>query len=122
MSATKARTSLFNGVSVGAGGTQTSATADVHTGYGCTVNMKITNGASAPATPCQMQIYVSNDAGETLPVPDGKGLLIGGLDNNGVYADSFEIDMPIAAVHIVATGNTAQAVTVDADISNVTAI
>ena len=122
---TKARSSIHSATNLGAGsGNTTSGVTDTSAAYGAQVNVKLTNGATGPTVPAQVQIQVANDynAGSpTLWVNYG-GPLRGSTVNADVSYWSINIDVPIAAVRLVSGSNTGQAVTLDADISLVTAI
>ncbi|HVC54954.1 MAG TPA: hypothetical protein VND95_03310 [Stellaceae bacterium] len=125
MAATKTRTSIWSGTTLTAGaGNVTSSVIDLSTSYGSTINIRLTNGATGPTVAAQVQVMVANDynAGSpTLPVNFG-GAFTGGVDNGGVYYASVEIPIGVEAVYLVAGSNTGQNVTVDADISTVTAV
>ena len=124
MAATKARTSIWSALTLTAGaGDANSAWLDLSDGYGAQLNVKLTNGATGPTVAAQVQIEVANDynAGSpALPVEFG-GPISGNTDNNGVVECSVEVPWGVQAVRLVAGSNTGQNVTVDADISEVTA-
>lgn len=125
MAATKVRTSYWSGTTLTAGaGNTTSSWVDVSGGYGATVDIKLTNGATAPTVAAQVQVQVANDynAGSPTLVVNFGGALVAGLTNSEVDSWTVEIPPGIEAVRLVAGSNTAQNVTVDADISNITAI
>lgn len=121
MSATKTRTSIWSGTTLTAGaGNTTSSAVDISTGYGAVLNIKLTNGATGPTLPAQVQIQVSND---NTTFWNYGGPLQGGVANSGVSSWG-GIELPIGTkyVQLVAGSNTGQNVTVDADISNVAAV
>lgn len=121
MAATKARTSIWAAQTLTAGaGNTTSAAQDLSTTYGSQVDIQLTNGASGPTVPAQVQIQVANDVAGTLFVNFG-GPLVAGVANSGVSSWSIDIPIGVARLRLVAGSNTVQNVTVDADISNVTA-
>jgi hypothetical protein len=122
MASTKARTSIWSSQTLTAGaGNTTSSYVDINTGYGAQVNVVLTNGATGPTVAAQVQIQVTNDTGHTIVTNFG-GALQGGVANSGVYYFSVDLPIGVCSVRLVAGSNTAQNVTVDADISNVTAI
>jgi hypothetical protein len=122
MAATKARTAIWTGQTLTAGaGNTTSATQNLSTSYGSQVNIKLTNGATGPTVPAQVQVQVANDAAATLVTNFG-GPMVGSASNNAIIYFSVEIPIGVEAVILVAGSNTGQNVTVDADISQVTAI
>ncbi len=121
MATTKARTSIHSATTLTAGaGNTTSSTIDLSTGYGAQLDIKLTNGGTGPTIAAQVQIKVAADSGATLLVNFG-GPLIGAVANNGVGSWSIELPIGVAAVVLVSGSNTGQNVTIDADISNVTA-
>lgn len=122
MAATKSRTSLASGVTLTAGaGNTTSSAVDLSAGYGAQVDIKLTNGATGPTVAAQVQIQVANDSGGTLYTNFG-GPLVGSTTNSAVTQWSVQIPIGVASLQLVSGSNTAQNVTLDADISNVTAI
>ena len=122
MSATKARTSLHSGTTLTAGaGNTTSSSVDLSTGYGAIVDIQLTNGATGPTVAAQVQIQVAADVGGTLWTNFGAPL-VGSTTNSAVSQWSVEIPIGVAAVRTVSGSNTVQNVTLDADVSNVTAL
>lgn len=122
MAATKTRTSIWSAQTLTAGGANTSsAWIDLSTAYGAELNIRLTNGATGPTVAAQVQIMVANDTAHTLPVNFG-GAFIGGTTANEVDYLSVELPLGVVAVQLVAGSNTGQNVTVDADISTVTAV
>lgn len=122
MAATKARTSIWSAQTLTAGaGNTTSSAVDLSTGYGAQIDIQLTNGATGPTVPAQVQIQVAADTGGTLFVNYG-GPLVGGTANNGVSSWSVELPIGVNRFKLVAGSNTGQNVTVDADVSNVTGI
>jgi hypothetical protein len=122
LAATKARTSLHNAATLTAGaGDTTSSSVDLSAGYGATVDIKLTNGATGPTVAAQVQVQVANDAAGTLWVNYG-GPLVGPTANSA--SSSWAVDVPpgFAAVRTVSGSNTAQNVTISVDVSNVSAL
>jgi len=125
MAITKSRTSIWSGQTLTAGaGSTTSSVVDLSAGYGSLVNIKLTNGASGPTVAAQVQVVVANDynAGSPTLLTNFGGAFVGGVANNGVYYCAIEIPIGVEAIELVAGSNTGQNVTVDADISTVTAV
>jgi len=125
MAATKARTSIWSSQTLTAGAGDTSGSwIDLSAGYGALVDIKLTNGATGPTVAAQVQVQVAADynAGAPTLTTNFGGALVGLTSNNGVAQFSVEIPLGVAAARLVAGSNTGQNVTVDADISNVTAI
>lgn len=120
--ATKVRTAFAAGVTLTAGaGNTTSSTIDLSGAYGAQVNLQITNGATGPTIAGQVQVMVANDAAGTLFVNYG-GAWVASVANSAVSSISIDIPVGVAAVKIVSGSNTAQNVTLDADISVITAL
>lgn len=122
---TKTRTSIWAAQVLTAGGANTNGTwIDLHNTFESQIDIKLTNGATGPTVAAQVQVQVASDynAGSpTLPVNFG-GALVGGTSNSEVDYFSVTIPIGVEAVRLVAGSNTGQNVTVDADISTVTAI
>jgi hypothetical protein len=126
---TKARTSIWAAQSIAAGtaappsGTN-STWIDLSGTFESQIDLRMTNGGTGPTVALSVVVQVANDynaGAPTLPTFFG-GALVGGVTNSEI--DYFSVTIPIgtAAVRLCAGGNTGQAVTVDADISRVTAI
>lgn len=121
MATTKACTAIWSSQTLTKdAGDTTSSAVNLTDGYGATLNIKLTNGATGPTIAAQVQIQTSEDNAEWY---DAGGALKGGVANNGVY-DWGMIDIPIGTQHLrlVAGSNTDEDVVVDADISEVTAV
>ncbi len=122
MAATKARTSIWSAQSLTAGaGDTTSSAVDLSGGYGAQVDIKLTNGATGPTIPAQVQIQVAADTSGTLYVNFGQPLK-GPTANSAVASWSVALPIGVNRLRLVAGSNTGQAVVVDADVSNVTGL
>jgi len=122
MALAKTRTSINSATTMTAGAGDVNGTAQDLTGsYGAQLDIKLTNGATGPTVGAQVQVQVAADAGGTLWVNFG-GALVGPTSNNGTASWSLDLPIGVAAVRLVSGSNTGQAVTLDADISKVTAI
>jgi hypothetical protein len=122
MASTKARTSIASAVTMTAGaGNATSTAVDLSAGYGAQLDVQITNGATGPTVPGQVQIQTANDVSGTLWVNFG-GPLVGSAVNSAVSSWSVDLPIGVARVRLVSGSNTAQNTTLDADISQVTGI
>lgn len=122
MTITKVRTSIASAVTMTAGaGNVTSTAIDLTAGYGAQVSISITNGATGPTVAGQVQIQVSNDSSGTLWSNFG-GALVASVTNSAVTTWSVDLPIGVARVRLISGSNTAQACTLDADISNVTGI
>lgn len=119
---TKSRTSIWSAQTLTAGaGNTTSSSVNLTAVFESQINIKLTNGATGPTIAAQVQVQVANDSGGTLWTNFG-GALVGTTTNSDVIYFSVTIPIGVAAVRLVAGSNTGQNVTVDADISTVTAI
>jgi len=125
MALTKSRTSIWSAQTLTAGAADTNGTwIDLSAVYAAIVDIKLTNGATGPTVPAQVQVQVAADynAGSPTLVTNYGGPCISTTTNNDVQYFSVEIPIGAAAIRLVAGSNTAQNVTVDADISKVTAL
>lgn len=121
MASTKVVTILFNGVTFTAG-TPHADSADINldNGYGAQLGVKITNAATGPVVSLQLQIRVSPDDAEYY---DFGGPLDGGSVNAQVTSWSIQIPIGVEFLRLVSVQtNTVDDVTVDSDISEVTAV
>ena len=99
--------------------TTTSAGQDITTDFGAFLTARIQNGATAPTTPCNFRVEYSRDntdyynPGVEYQGPSG---------NNGLSEFSVRIPPEVRFYRTVFTGNTGQAVTVEAEASVITDI
>jgi hypothetical protein len=91
------------------------------------LTIKITNGGTGPAVQCQANILIAHSS--TLPAPasagaDWKTLASygGGTATNAVTEIGMPIDPAIMVLEVEFTGNTSQAVTVEAFFSELTSV
>lgn len=121
MAATKTRSAIWSSQSLTAGaGDTTSSVVVLDDSYGSALNIKLTNGATGPTVAAQVQIQTSSD---NTTFYNFGGALVGGTGNSGVSSwGAIEIPIGVEYLKLVAGSNTGQAVTVDADISEVTAV
>lgn len=121
MASTKSATAIWSGQTLTAGaGDTTSSAVTLDDGYGAALHIKLTNGGSGPTVAAQVLIQVSADNSEWY---DFGAALIGSTDNSAVVSwGGIEIPIGVEYIRLVAGSNTAQDVTVDADISEVTAV
>lgn len=120
MASTKSTTALHSGTTLTAGAGDTTATAvDLTDGYGATIYIKITNGATGPTLPAQVQIQLSADNSEWY---DYGQPFVGGTANSGVYSTVVQLPPESEHVRTVSGSNTGQNVTLDVDLSEISAI
>ena len=116
-----------------AGGTSNAATSttrgrvDLEAAYGGFLTMKITNGGTGPTTQCEGRVLVAHNA--TLPAAGSAGSdwktiypFGGGTTASAVTEVGIPIDPSIMALEVEFTGNTGQAVTVEAYLSELTSV
>lgn len=118
MALTKNDTTIVASASNAAGAT-TRGTIDLSAVYGGIVTMKITNGATGPTAQCEGRVLISHE--DTLPAAASAGAAWktiwrfgGGTTNSAVTEQSFQFGPEVRHLEIEFTGNTAQAVTVEA--------
>lgn len=102
-------------------GNVTSTAVDLSTGYGAQLDIQITNGATGPTIAGQVQIQVAADVSGTLWVNFG-GPLVASVTNSAVTSWSIDLPIGVARVRLITGSNTAQNVTLDSDISQVTGL
>ena len=102
-----------------AAGATTRGTLDVSSKYGGIITMKITNGATGPTAQCEGCVLISHE--DALPAAASAGAdwktvwrFGGGTTNAAATEQSFVFGPEVRHVEIEFTGNTAQAVTVEA--------
>lgn len=109
-----------------AAGATTRAVLDIRGALGGFLQLKITNGATGPTAQCEGRVLVAHTTGAT-PAAGSAGAdwktiwrFGGGTANNGM-TESGAIEVPFGAQHVEVefTGNTGQAVTVEAVMTKV---
>jgi hypothetical protein len=135
-SATKAANTLVAAGTVQAAGTVTTGTTTtvttrgvlgVQTGLGGIVTYKITNGATGPTLQCEARILIAHNSVTPAAASAGADWKTVSVVGNGVAANavnewSYEFGMGVMAIEIEFTGNTGQAVTVEAFVSTVPSV
>lgn len=120
-----ARVLVAAGTSNAAAGT-TRATIDLELAHGGLLTMKITNGATAPTAQCEGRVLIAHAA--TVPAAGGAGAdwktaytFGGGIVANAITEMSpYVVDIGVMALEVEFTGNTGQAVTVEAFLTEYT--
>ena len=119
------RTPVAAGTSNAASAT-TRGTVDLRTAQGGLLTMKITNGGTGPTAQCEGRVLIAHNAGAT-PTAAGAGadwktirFFGGGTTNSAVTEQSFAIGPGVMHLETEFTGNTGQAVTVEAYFSEIT--
>lgn len=110
-----------------AAGATTRGTLDLESAYGGFLTIKMTNGGTGPTVQCQCNILVAHNA--ALPAAGSAGsdwktiaTYGGGTTASAVTEQSLPVDPSIMAIEVEFTGNTGQAVTVEAYLSELTSI
>lgn len=121
------RTLVAAGTSNAAGAT-TRGTVDLRTAQGGLLTVKITNGGTGPTAQCQCNILVAHNSGATPAAasagPDWKTIwkFGGGTTNSAQTEQMIQIDAGVMHLEVEFTGNTGQAVTVEAILSEITSV
>ncbi len=119
MPTTKVDITLQVSASNAAGATATGGAVGLATGYGAIISVQITNGATGPTVGCTCTIEGTYDGGTNwFPIKE----MTAYITALAVYDWLVEIPMAVQEVRSVFTGNTGQAVTVEAVGSHITAI
>lgn len=112
-----------------AAGATTRGTMTLATIYGGIITLKITNGGTGPTLQCEGRVLISHN--DTLPAAGSAGTdwktvwrFGGGIANSstaaGTTEQSFQFGPEVRHVEIEFTGNTGQAVTVEAEATTYT--
>lgn len=125
---TKTPRTLIAASTSNAAGSSTRGTADLRTAQGGLLTVKVTNGATGPTVPATVNILVAHDAGAT-PTAGAAGAdwktiwsFASSTGNNAVTEQSITIDPGVMHLEVEVTGNTAQAVTCEAFLSEITSV
>lgn len=119
MPTTKAVTAIHSGTTLSAGGGDTTSSAvTLDDGYGATILIKHTNGGTGPTVPAQTIVQYSQDNSEWYDA----GTYYGSTTNSDVRNHIHEVPATVEYVRLVSGSNTGQAVTLDSDISEITAV
>ncbi len=112
------RTFIAAATSNSAGSTATGTAFDVTTAFGGLITIKITNGGTGPTVPATAYVYVSGDNSNF------KLLTSFTHSSTNSAVGEFSCELPAAAmyVRVDVTGNTAQAVTCEAFMQELTDI
>lgn len=115
---TKTAATLVSSQSNAAGATTTGTGRNISTTFGGLVQGRITNGATGPTIPCDMVVEVSTDNTNWYQFSRQTS-----LTGNSVATD-LEVEVPyyVMYVRVRFTGNTGQAVTVEAYLHEATSI
>lgn len=120
MASTKVVTVISDNVTLTAGAADTTSSAwTLDDGYGAVLGIKLTNGATGPTVPAQVQIQFSPDNSNWYNFGSP---LYGSTSNSGVYSWMVEIPPGVEYIRTVAGSNTGQNVTLRVEGSEITAL
>lgn len=126
--ATKAARTLIAAATSNAAGATTRGTVDLRTAFGGLLTIKLTNGASGPTVQAEARVLVAHNTGAT-PTAASAGAdwktiysVGNGITANTVGEWSMAIDQSVMHVEVEVTGNTGQAVTCEAFMSELSSI
>ena len=121
------RTVIATGTS-NAAGSSTRGTLDQRTSQGGLLTVKINNGATGPTVPATVNIMVAHSSGAT-PAAGPAGTdwktiwsFASSTGNNAVTEQSITVDPAVMHLQVEVTGNTGQAVTCEAYLSEITSV
>lgn len=127
MALTKTARTLVASASNAAAGTTRSTPLDMETTYGGLLTLKMTNGGTGPTIQCVCNVLVAHNA--TPPAAGSAGTdwktlasYGGGTAANLVTEIAMPIGPSVMALLVEFTGNTAQAVTVEAFLSELSSV
>ena len=123
---TKTPRTLIAAATTNAAGSTTRGTADLRTAQGGMLTVKIANGATGPTVPATVNILIAHNAGAT-PTAAAAGAdwktiwsFATSTGNNVVTEQSITIDPSVMHLEVEVNGNTGQAVTCEAYLSEIT--
>jgi hypothetical protein len=126
--ATKAARTLIAAGTSNAAGATTRGTVDLRTAFGGLLTVKLTNGGTGPTLQAEARVLVAHNAGAT-PTAAGAGAdwktiyVVGnGTAANTVGEWSIPIDQSVMHCEVEITGNTGQAITCEAFLSELSSI
>lgn len=123
---TKTPRTLVAAATSNAAGATTRGTLDLRTAQGGLLTLKITNGATGPTVQCQANVLIAHSSGAT-PTEASAGAdwktlwsVGGGTTANVITEQSMEVGPGVMHLEVEFTGNTGQAVVVEAYLSEIT--
>lgn len=123
MAAAKSVNVIQNNVTLtGGAGPTTTSSVNIGTGFGASIFLKITNGATGPSVSAKHLVQVSADGTNFYDLNGGTNDLDGGTSNNDVTSKHIELPIGIKYVRVVATHGSDQNVTSRVEVSNVSAV
>ena len=126
--ATQAARTLIAAATSNAAGATTRGTVDLRTAFGGLLTVKLTNGGTGPTLQAEARVLVAHNTGST-PTAAGAGAdwktiyVVGtGTSASTVGEWSIPIDQSVMHCEVEITGNTGQAVTCEAFLSELSSI
>ena len=126
--ATKSARTLIAAATSNAAGATTRGTVDLRTAFGGLLTVKLTNGGTGPTLQAEARVLVAHNTGST-PTAAGAGadwktIYVVGNETaaNTVGEWSIPIDQSVMHCEVEITGNTGQAVTCEAFLSELSSI
>ena len=126
--ATKAARTLIAAATSNTAGATTRGTVDLRTAFGGLLTVKLTNGGTGPTLEAEARVLVAHNTGST-PTAAGAGAdwktiyVVGnGTSASAVGEWSIPIDQSVMHCEVEITGNTGQAVTCEAFLSELSSI
>lgn len=123
---TKTPRTLISAGTSNAAGSTTRGTVDLRTKQGGLLTVKLTNGGTGPTVQATCNILVAHNSGATPTAAsagtDWKTILSfgGGTTNSAVTEQSMDVSPGVMHLEVEVTGNTGQAVTCEAFLSEIT--
>lgn len=118
MPSTKTDTSIWAASSQSAGATTTASAVNLTDGYGAEIVGSITNGGTGPTTPAYVALEESSDNSQWIEVER----ITAGVANSAVQPFKFVLGPACRYARLVSSGNTGQAVTLNARIAELTEV
>lgn len=126
--ATKNPRTVIAAATSNAAGSTTRGTVDLRTAFGGLLTIKLTNGGTGPTVQAEARVLVAHDSGAT-PTAASAGtdwktiyVVSNGTVANTVTEWSVAVDQSVMHLEVEVTGNTGQAVTCEAFLSELTSI
>lgn len=117
MPAAKTASTIWNDVAQSAGASTTSSAVNLTDAYAAHIDIRVTNGATGPTLPATIRIEYSPDNTSWYPQTTD---MPADLGNNVVTTFTWDVPPGVAYVRLQAGGNTGQAVTLRAQIVELT--
>lgn len=112
---------LAANTNVAAGGQQASPWIDLRAAYKASLLVRVTNGATGPTLPARAVVNLSPDGGTTVYAGAGGSAQADRVAGSS-YAWQFPQQEDVMYAQVVVTGNTGQAVTTQADVTQLIAL